>query len=209
MVLTLDATVSHHVLRVTGVAPGEELELFDAQGNVYAARLRSVSSGRAEVEILRLLPPLVLAEPILLAGLLKHSAFDLLVRMATELGVRKLVPVLASRSVARGDRRDRWARIARSAAAQSGAAPPEIAPPSSLADALAALPSGIEIVVCVPGAPMAPPAAGPRAILVGPEGGWTADEVSEAVAVGALPVGLGPRVLRADTAVVAALTSLG
>jgi len=65
------------------------------------------------------------------------------------------------------------------------------------------------VVVCVPGAPSAPPASGPRAILVGPEGGWTVEEVTEAMAVGAVPVGLGPRVLRADTAIVAALTSLG
>ena len=201
---------SHHLLRVTGIAPGESVELFDDAGQSATAMLVGADAGCAVLDAE--VPETTQAGPArwLLLGLLKGSAQDTAIRMATELGVHHVLPVLAERSVARGDRRDRWARVAAAAVAQCGrAGAPQLHPPLSLADALARLPPDVQPVVALPGAPRAALPPGPLAALVGPEGGWTAAEVAMAVDAGAIPMGLGRFVLRADTAVAAALTQLG
>ena len=205
----LSAAASHHLLRVAGIAPGEPVELFDGRGAACRAVLLSVSEGQAEMGFLEAVSRPERPTRWLLMGLTKGPAFDVVVRMATELGVDHVWPVLLKRSVARGDRRARWARIAASAAAQSGRDTlPDIAVPVSLEDAMAALPDGIARVVGVPGALTAAPAAGPAALLLGPEGGLTGAEVALALAAGFTPVGLGPLVLRAETAAAAGLARL-
>ena len=119
-VIALEAGVSHHILRVTGIAPGESLELFDGQGGVCEAVLEGVEGGLARVRWTSKGTPLVLPPRWLLIGLLKRQTFDGVVRMATELGVSAIWPVQLSRSVPKGGRLDRWERIAASAAGQCG-----------------------------------------------------------------------------------------
>ena len=98
---------------------------------------------------------------------------------------------------------------AASAAAQSGRDTlPDIAAPAALEAAMAALPEGVVRAVGVPGASSVAPVAGPAALLLGPEGGLTGAEVELALAAGFTPVGLGPLVLRADTAAAAGLARL-
>jgi 16S rRNA (uracil1498-N3)-methyltransferase len=206
----LEAGPSHHLLRVTGIAPGEAVELFDALGQAARAVLVGAQAGLAVLDVEPPVQPEAGPARWLLLGLLKGGAQDTAIRMATELGVGHVVPVLAERSVARGDRRDRWARVAAAAVAQCGrAAAPQLHAPMPLAAALTQLPADVRPVIALPGTALAPVPAGALAALVGPEGGWTDAEVAVAVDAGAVPLGLGGFVLRADTAVAAALARLG
>src|SRR5699024_1577787 len=110
-------------------------------------------------------------------------------------------PFLAARSVAKGDRRDRWERIVASAAQQCGRADlPRLVPVAPLPEVLGALPP-LDLRVGHPGAPSLGPAEGPAGLVVGPEGGLTERELQRLLAHGARPMGLGRWVLRADTAV--------
>jgi len=207
--LALGTGVSHHILRVTGIAPGEAVELFDGQGRVCEAVLEGVEGGRAVVRWSGPGHALTLPPRWLLMGLLKRQAFDTVVRMATELGVSAIWPVQLSRSVPQGGRLDRWERIAAAAAGQCGRTDlPQIYPARSLSDCLAALPAGVVGRVCVPGAERLVRVEGPAAALLGAEGGLTPAEIALAAEAGFLPAGLSPLTLRADTAAAAALSSL-
>ena len=151
--LLLDEAASHHLLRVSGIAPGERVEVFDGAGAAATAELVGAQGGRAVLvqrgPVRREAP----REIILLIGLSKHAAFDTLLRMATELGVWRIQPFEAARSVVRGERVARWERIVEAAAAQCGRADlPEVRAACSLAEALRALPPDGERRVLVPGA---------------------------------------------------------
>ena len=208
-VIALEAGVSHHILRVTGIAPGESIELFDGQGGVCEAVLEGVDAGCARVRWAGAGTTLSLPPRWLLMGLLKRQSFDSVVRMATELGAGAIWPVQLSRCVPKGGRLDRWERIAAAAAGQCGRTSlPDLQPARSLADCLAALPEGVSGRVFVPGAQRQPRLAGPAAALLGCEGGLTPAEIALAAEAGFLPAGLGPLTLRADTAAVAALSGL-
>jgi 16S rRNA (uracil1498-N3)-methyltransferase len=208
--VTLDAAVSHHLLRVTGIAPGETVELFDGQGGACLAALERVDDGRAVLSGLGSAPGREVDQTLwLLAAQLRPTAFDTLIRMATEMGVSRIIPVHSARVVARGDRRERWNRIAGQAAGQSGrGAVPEVSPPLSLEAAMAGVPETMRRIVCVPGAEPLVGTSEPVAVLTGPEGGFAQDEIAAAVAAGFLPAGLGLTVLRADTAGVVALSRI-
>jgi 16S rRNA (uracil1498-N3)-methyltransferase len=211
-VVQLQGEAAHHLLRVVGVAPGEAVELYAPDGQAVVARLAGVEHGAAVLHT-EGAPHTVgagMPERWLLIARLKGPAFDTALRMATELGVSHILPVQAARSVAKGDKRPRWERVVGSAVQQCGRTQaPHIDPPRDLEGALAAVPAGTPCFVCVPGATLGPSVPGPAAVLIGPEGGWTEAEVALARAEGAQPLGLGRWVLRADTAVAAALARLG
>jgi len=205
-VLLLDSAVSHHLLRVTGIAPGEAVVLFDGRGRQARAELMGVRDGIAELRQLDDIEQVGLPSLVLLVGLGKHAAMDTIMRMATELGATTIQPVLAERSVARGDRGPRWQRIAAGAAAQCGRADlPDVRPLVGLAEALSGLPAQLDRRVYAPSSPQEPAPACPCALLLGPEGGLAPAELSLAVDAGFRRDSLGPTVLRADTAVAAAL----
>ncbi|NOY27856.1 MAG: 16S rRNA (uracil(1498)-N(3))-methyltransferase [Oligoflexia bacterium] len=204
--LELDPDVSHHLLRVTGIAPGELVCIFDGRGGQALAELTGTNQGRARLRQTGPTETTQLAAVVLLIGICKHAAMDTLVRMATELGAGQIQPVITQRSVARGDRSKRWSRIAESSAAQCGRAQlPLVHPVRSLPTALDALAPELPGLVLVPGGEDTAPWSAPLAILVGPEGGLSAAEVALARTHGFRTAGLGTRVLRADTAVAAAL----
>jgi len=202
----LETDASHHLLRVSGIAPGEAVLLFDGEGLEARALLRGVEGGRALLVAEPAHPTPAPPERWLLPSLVRHEAFDLIVRMATELGATRILPVVASRSVARGDRADRWRRIAASAAAQCGRATlPIIDEPAPLLEALARVPEGYQRRVYTPlGALLMPPVA-PCALLLGPEGGLADHELIQACDAGFRAERLEGYVLRADTAAVAVL----
>ena len=128
---------------------------------------------------------------------------ETVIRMSTELGVLRVSPILSERVVARGDKSDRWRRIAQAAASQCGRADlPQIDAPCTLAEGLDAVGEGWTAVVCVPGAAGRAP-EGPAALFIGPEGGWSEAELSLAQSSGVDRLGLGATTLRADTAAVA------
>ena len=154
----------------------------------------------------------------LLFAVPKGDAPDRIIRACTELGVAHFVPVVTTRTVAhpKSRRSQRWTRIAQEAARQSlRYVVPSVAPTQPLEDALAALPpsTDLRLVPWVPenSAPLAgslPAGAADAALLIGPEGGLSADEAELAREHGFRTVSLGPRVLRSPTAAVAASTLL-
>jgi 16S rRNA (uracil1498-N3)-methyltransferase len=157
--------------------------------------------------------------PALALAVLATDAMDYAVRKAVELGVAKIEPVIAERSqrfVAAdkaGKRLAHWRAIAIAACEQCGRnRVPAVDAPRPLAEWLDQARGGNRIAMAAPGATESLAAfarrAHPRHVLIGPEGGLTEGEVSQAVANGATPVHLGPRILRAETAAVAALAML-
>lgn len=209
----------HYLRDVLRLLPGAAVEVFDGAGAAYDATLGDgfdalVLGARREARRAG-------AAVALLFALSKGEKMDLVVQKATELGVSAVAPFAAARSVVRLDaergaeRAARWRRIAGEAARQCGRADvPEILAPASLAAALAALPPGAAAYVFHPGgAPLgsaAHPASGAAvyAAVVGPEGGLTDAEVEACERAGARRAGLGPRVLRAETAAIVAVTLL-
>jgi 16S rRNA (uracil1498-N3)-methyltransferase len=144
---------------------------------------------------------------------LKRDATDLVAEKATELGVAALLPVLTARTVAARVNLDRLAAIATAAAEQcERLTVPRLAPPVALAALLADWPAERVLVAALErqGAPPVRRPAGPAALLVGPEGGFTGAELDllrrHPFVVSA---GLGPRILRAETAAIAGLALLG
>jgi len=204
----------HYLRDVLRLGPGAELELFDGEGGAYAAHLLAGFEALA-------LGPRREARPILplwlVVALAKGEKMDLVVQKATELGATRLIAFEGERSVVRlapekaRERAERWRRIAAEAARQCGRADaPEIDAPCTLAAALGSVPPSFWRFVLHPGggplpADEAPPGA---AAVVGPEGGLTDTEVAACEEAGARRVGLGPRVLRAETAAVVAVALL-
>lgn len=213
--LTLDPGASHHLLVVCRHPRDGAVVLFDGAGGEASARLDGVVRGDDGVQ-----RAIVVAERVgrqtarsarhLVLGLPKGPAADQAVRMAVEVGVSHVHPVLAARSVAKGDHADRWHRIAVAAAEQCGRADvPVIAPVGTLTDAVAALAAVPDRRVGVPGAPIVGPAQADAAFAVGPEGGFTEREVLTLLDAGWSAVGIAAHVLRVDTAVAVGLASLG
>jgi 16S rRNA (uracil1498-N3)-methyltransferase len=212
----LEDANAHHLARVLRAQPGQEYELAFA-GRVYLARITAVRPARVDFAIVEELPaPAPEREISLAVALFKFDRFEWMIEKATELGVTRLTPLVTRRTdvklaAAAPARRARWQQIARGAAEQSRrAAWPEIAPPVRLAAWLAQPAAGRCLLLLE--SPAAPPLAvvqGAVTLLAGPEGGWAAEEVEAAVAAGFLPVSLGPRILRGETAVLAALARLG
>lgn len=216
--LALPAAALAHV-RARRLKPGAELALFDGSGGAYRAVLLELGRRQARVRIDGHEPreaesPLSLT---LLQGVSKGERMDLAVRKATELGVDRIVPVLAEHSVIRLDaergrrRQQHWQAVAVSACEQCGRnRVPEIATPQPIAEALA-LPEGLQGLVLDTGGGTGIRGVAPApgyALLIGPEGGLSAAELDQAAAAGFRRLRLGPRVLRTETAAIVALTVL-
>jgi 16S rRNA (uracil1498-N3)-methyltransferase len=208
----------HYLRDVLRLQPGAAVELFDGQGAAWEA---TIEPGFATLAVGARREAAVAGPALsLLFALSKGEKGELVVQKATELGVARLTPWAAERSVLKLDeakgreRAERWRRIAEEAARQCGRADvPEVTAPVGLAAALAAVPAGHRLVVLhgPGGAPLG--ALGLEeavgvALVVGPEGGLTDGELSTCEAAGAVRGALGPRTLRAETAAIAGLAVL-
>ena len=218
---TLRGTAATHVSRVLRLRGGDVVVLFNGDGWEHAGRIAALRSGEVDIELLSREagipdPPLAVS---LMQGIARGERMDLVVQKATELGVSRIVPVLAARSVVRLDGRqaqrklEHWRAVAVAACEQSGRARlPAIEPPAPLEQALQrAAPEGSRITLSPgAGASLAALDAGnaPVTLLIGPEGGLTDAEVALARSAGFEPRSLGPRILRTETAALAALAVL-
>jgi len=209
--LALDEASVRHA-RVLRLPERAEVELFDGRGQLARARVHW--RGRslfAEVESVWVAPP---PPPVvLLQAVAKGDKLDTVVRMATEIGVRRIVLVQTERAVPDPDRRrrERWDRIAREAARQSEQAwSPEICGPDPLLVAAAAAPEGSrKLVLASRGAPRPPPRDGAETWLaIGPEGGLSDEEERALVELGYRPWTLPTGILRTETAAAVALGAL-
>jgi 16S rRNA (uracil1498-N3)-methyltransferase len=220
--VTLPLDESHHLRHVLRLGAGAAVLVFDGRGHEWAGRVRAVMPRAATVDLLQ--PTTPPAEPpvrlTLGVALLKGDQMDAVVRDATTMGAAVIAPMVTSRVVVparawqSGRAADRWRRVAVAAAKQCGrAVVPEIAEVQPFADVVAAAGAALAIIAVEPaaGASLTPlPDGIPAAALalVGPEGGWAPEEVERAIAGGARPMSLGPRILRAESAPIVLLSSL-
>ena len=212
----LPEAAAHHAARVLRLREGDAVVLFDGRGGEYQARLAMPGRGRVLAETgehraIERESPLAVT---LVQGVSSGEKMDFTVQKAVELGVAALHPVLGARSVVRLDsergakKLAHWRRIAVAACEQCGRNRiPEVAAPVPL-EAYRA-PAGTKILLAPSGsAKLAGVAKGPVILAVGPEGGFSPDEEQGLLRAGFSPVRLGPRVLRTETAALAALAAL-
>ncbi|HSR99304.1 MAG TPA: RsmE family RNA methyltransferase [Kofleriaceae bacterium] len=219
--LVLRGDEHHYLARVRRARPGDRVELLDGAGRRATATIARIAD--AETTLAAELPERIVPRPPFvraLVPLIKGDRMDTCLEKLVEVGVSAIVVWPAARSVARLDdaRRDargaKYQALARAAARQSGRADvPEVAIAADLAAALAALPSpsaGARLVL-VPASDAAPDpgTADDVTIVSGPEGGLAPEELDRLTGpAGFVAAGLGPRVLRAETAPVVAVALL-
>ena len=218
VVLPEDAAA--HLLRVLRLRVGDGCVLFNGDGHDYRAQLTALGKRGATVDVLEATPvdnesPLRIT---LLQGIARGEKMDWILQKATELGVARILPVSSERSevkldAQRADKRlAHWRGVVVAACEQSGrAVVPEIAPPQALAGA-AVLRDGRGFLLD-PLAEASPASLGGDApvactIAIGPEGGWSPRDRAQLSAAGFAGLRLGPRVLRTESAGIAAIAIL-
>jgi 16S rRNA (uracil1498-N3)-methyltransferase len=214
--LTLAAGAAQRVAQVLRMRPGQRLALF-GDGREFECEL--VTTGReVRVRLLEELPPEALRPRLTLyQALIRPNRFEWLIEKVTELGATAIVPIMTERGAVRAteigeSRLERWRRIATEATEQSGRREvPSIFGPLGFAAALKEA-EGRKVLAWEDlrdsGAPRLEVAAPQISLFVGPEGGWTKAEVERARKAGAVLMGLGPNILRAETAAIVATALL-
>lgn len=218
--LALDEDAANHVLRVLRLGPGDTLVVFDGSGLEFPATIEQASRRGVLVRPGAGQPgkresPLDIT---LLQGLARGARMDLVIQKATELGVTRIGVLALERSVVRLNEEERvdrrlrhWQRVAISACEQCGrSVPPEVLAPVPLRAALDRLAPGTVRLLLDPEGDADLPALlasrQPVVLLIGPEGGLDPEERALAVAHGFARLRLGPRILRTETAPLAALS---
>ncbi|HLY78398.1 MAG TPA: 16S rRNA (uracil(1498)-N(3))-methyltransferase [Caulobacteraceae bacterium] len=207
---------AHYLVNVMRLAVGAELRLFNGRDGEWAATLAAAGKRGATLAIAAQTRPQTVGPDLeLVVALIKRARLETIVEKAAELGARRVRLAITERTNAERTRVDRLAAIATEAAEQTGRLDvPSIEAPQTLDRLLADWPSDRPLMFCDE-AGDAPPslealtgrAPGPWAVLIGPEGGFSAKERALIRALpAAVPVSLGPRILRADTAAISALT---
>ena len=216
---TLPPEAAQHVGRALRLKAGDAIIVFDGRGGEYDATIQRIDKERVDVKVgawrdIEAESPLNVG---IVQGLPEADKMDWIIQKTVELGVSWVQPIVCERSVVRlsGERAARreahWRRVAVAACEQSGRnRAPEIRPTIGF-QSWVAVPATAPRWMLVPGATAIaamPAPAGPLELLVGPEGGLSERERDLALSQGCLPVGLGPRVLRAETAPLAALAAI-
>jgi 16S rRNA (uracil1498-N3)-methyltransferase len=210
---------AHHAVHVLRLREGEEVTLFNGHGGEYVARIASMQRLRISIDLLqqRAIERESPLRVVLVQGVSAGERMDATVRKAVELGVAEIQPVLAARSVARpkGERaegrRGHWQKIVIAACEQCGRNRiPEVRPVVPLQDYRAGEGSTRILLAPSAGLPFSKAVATGESFVLaaGPEAGFTADEEAALAKAGFVPASLGPRVLRTETAAVAALAAL-
>ncbi len=219
--VNLPANAAVHACRVLRLQPGDPVVLFNGDGHDYDCRLAEVGKNAASTDVLsrraveRESPLKITLAQAISAG----ERMDFTIQKAVELGVTAIQPIASQRSVVklageRADkRREHWQNVANAACEQSGRAlVPQVAPPLALANWLGALaPHALRLTlspIATFALPQLSPPAGEICLLIGPEGGLTAQEIELAAAHGFTPARLGQRILRTETAALAALAAI-
>ena len=196
-----------HHLSVLRLRAGDEIILLDGSGRLGRGVLRQVSRSAAQAEVLERWEEKEELLPLrLLQGLPKGEKFEWLLEKGVELGISAFTPVITERSQARGEKFSRWQRIIQEAARQSRRPLlPTLEELRPLPQALAQTTETLRLMLWEEGSiplnatlPQDPPVS--CALLVGPEGGFSPAEAQAAVAAGFIPVTLGKRILRTETA---------
>jgi 16S rRNA (uracil1498-N3)-methyltransferase len=205
----------HYLINVLRLVPGDAVALFNTRDGEWLCYLTEVSKKAVRLRVERhsadVRPP---SDIDYLFAPLKHARLDYVVQKATELGARRLRPVITARTIAERVNLDRMRANAIEAAEQCNLVfVPDVEEPQSLAKVLAAWDPARRLIYCDERAEIANPVealmrlATPAAVIVGPEGGFTIEERAH---LKSLPfvtaISLGPRIMRADTVAIAALS---
>ena len=225
--LVVEGSAANHITRVLRLRSGDLLTVFDVSGGEFGARIEEFRKDSVVVTVEEHRPldresplPLTLAQ-----GISRGERMDWVIQKATELGTSRIVPLFTKRSMVRLDERQaerklqHWRAIAIAACEQCGRNKiPELAAPVDFFDVLPADDSGSMRLLLSPtgnlriedlaevGQDLAPGVRKGITVLIGPEGGLEEVEQEAALAAGFKAVRLGPRVLRTETAAMAALT---
>ena len=218
--VTLTADEAHHLRDVLRLEVGAEVGVFDGCGREWRGRVTAIQKESADIELVGEIA--AVAEPPVLVtlgvALLKGDQMDAVIRDATMLGVAEIAPVMSAHVTvpSRAVKIDRWQRVAIASAKQCRrAVVPVVRPLAAFSEVLERRDVGARLICTEPGAAGASAAAfavpsrpASALLLVGPEGGWSAAELALAVQLGATPISLGPRTLRAEAAPTVALAAL-
>ena len=204
-----------HLVRVLRARVGQEFDIATASA-VRRGRVTAIADNRVEFDLDEEVPIAPATDLTLLLAVFKFDRMEWAIEKCTELGVSRIVPVIARRTDAHlasasSKRVERWRRIAFQAAEQSrGAAPPEIAGPVKLKEA-ASLSGDLRVVLAeteeetqLRDVLVSHSGVGDAVLAVGPEGGWTENELHFLLETGWIPASLGPTIVRAETAAIAA-----
>lgn len=213
-----------HLIHVLRLKSGDPIGVFDGRGHEWSACVTHISKSQARVQLEQAITPI--AEPgvavTLAVAVLKGDKMDDVVRDAVMLGVTRVVALIserieiAPRLIERGQRVERWRRIAVASAKQCGRSViPDVERPIRVIEAVSAPTAAPRIMLVEPGAgAMASrtfrdlPRAQEAILFIGPEGGWATGEVEAAAAAGVQFATLGALTLRADAAPIVAITAL-
>ncbi|MDP9193978.1 MAG: 16S rRNA (uracil(1498)-N(3))-methyltransferase [Acidobacteriota bacterium] len=208
--VTVTGDEFHHSVRVVRVRVGEEIEIFDRAGNAARGTIQRLDRDSAVITTGESLPPRESPLALHLAmAVIQLEKFEIVLQKATELGARSIIPMITERVELRPERyankRERWEKIVFEAVKQSGRAfVPAIAEPLAFADVIQRqMP---RILFDADAEPSVLEPMQETTLLIGPEGGWTDDELRAARETGCLFQRLGPRRLRAETAAIAAMS---
>lgn len=216
--VVLTPTASHHVLTVMRAKINDPLTLFNGEGGEYQGYITNIAKKKVSVQITSFEPRNTEStlELYLAQGISRGEKMDFTIQKAVELGIKKIIPLFTERSSVKLDqeraakRLAHWQSIAIGAAEQSGRnCIPEIVRPLPLAEALPTMTADWRFILN----PEAKQAVATQPIeknkrillLIGPEGGFSPHEVQTAAQCNFLPLSLGPRILRTETAAVVAI----
>lgn len=223
--IALPADEAAHLTRVLRLGEGDEIGVFDGRGAEYRARVTRAARDGVVVSLIERTSgaPEPKVRLVLIQAVLKADAMDEVVRDATMMGVARIDPIVTAHiavkesTLSGGRAVARWTRVAIASAKQCRRATvPAIEAPTRFEQWLAASTDELKLLLVEPSAASGAEAnlrsLGSRpssaAVIVGPEGGWSPEEVTRAVAAGCVPVTLGGLTLRADAVPIAALSIL-
>ena len=213
--IALDAGQSRYIAAVMRLSVGDELALFNGRHGEWRARVRAVGKRAVTLEVLAQARPQAFGPDLdLIVALVKRTRLETIVEKAAELGAARVRTVITERTNADHTRVDRLQAIAVEASEQTGRLDvPEIFAPVKLDRLIADWQAGRRLLFCDEAGDSKPAlealtdSSAPWAVLIGPEGGFSAQERQTLRALPfAVSATLGPRILRADTAAIAALT---
>ena len=218
--LVVPVASAHHLIHVLRARPGDAVVLFDGRGHEYDARIERIDKAGVTLRVgdARAVARESPLHVTLAQGISSGERMDYTVQKAVELGVAAIQPLATERSVVRLDsaraakRVAHWQAVVASACEQCGRNHvPHVAPVMALGAWLAAAPAGVRLTLSPDASKTLRDLTRPDApvtLLVGPEGGLSARERVDAAAAGFAATRLGPRVLRTETAALAALAAM-
>jgi 16S rRNA (uracil1498-N3)-methyltransferase len=225
----ITGTDVHHIKDVLRMKAGDKLELLDGTGKIYRAKIAEIKKDRVICHIIesRTQKTESGARVTIAQCLPKAKKMDLIIQKCTELGVHRIIPTLSERSIAKAEKIERWKKIAKEASEQSGRASiPEISPLTRFEDVLklkhqydlALIPWELEKSTTLKKVLTTPPSSfGLRRtshqpnhllVVIGPEGGFSREEIELARKAGFKSISLGKTILRTETAGMAIMAML-